>query len=165
MVDIQTISIVIASASVVAGVIYYALQLRHQTKQRQTDLLMRLHLASSTREFMEAALKVRTSNYKDYDAFVEKEGSLASGGEAQIAFSLMGQFFEGIGVLLKNKLADIDLVAQLFGVEGYWMKMKPLVEDLRKRVNNPQLYEWFEYLYNEVKKRKQKLQQEGVKNG
>jgi hypothetical protein len=126
---------------------------------------MRLHLASSTREFMEAALKVRTSNYKDYDAFVEKEGSLASGGEAQIAFSLMGQFFEGIGVLLKNKLADIDLVAQLFGVERYWMKMKPLVEDFRKKSNHPQLYEWFEYLYNEVKKREQKLQQEGAKNG
>jgi hypothetical protein len=37
MVDIlllQTISIAIASASVVAGVVYYALQLRHQIKLR-----------------------------------------------------------------------------------------------------------------------------------
>jgi hypothetical protein len=32
---------------------------------------------------------------------------------------------------------------------------------MRKQVNNPQIYEWFEYLYNEMKKREQK----GVKNG
>jgi len=49
VVDIQTVSIAIASASVVAGVVYYALQLRHQArtrqdvvKARQVDLLMRL---------------------------------------------------------------------------------------------------------------------------
>jgi len=32
MVDIQTASITVASASVVAGVIYYALQIRHQNR-------------------------------------------------------------------------------------------------------------------------------------
>jgi hypothetical protein len=162
VVDIQTVSIAIASAGVFAAAIYYILQIRHQTRIRKTDILMRLHLASSTRDFIEAALRIRTSNYKDYDDFVEKYGSLASGGEVQIAFILMGQFFEGIGVLLNNKLADIDLVAQLFSVESYWMKMKPLAEYLRKQSNNPQMYEWFEYLYNEVKKREQA---EGVKNG
>jgi hypothetical protein len=43
MVDIQTVSIMLASASVIAGVVYYAFQVRHQTKIRETDLLRRLH--------------------------------------------------------------------------------------------------------------------------
>jgi len=43
MVDVQTVSIVIASASVVAGVVYYALQIRHQAKMRQTDFIVRLY--------------------------------------------------------------------------------------------------------------------------
>jgi hypothetical protein len=43
MVDIQTVSIAIASASVVAGIVYYAFQVRHQTKIRRTDLLTRLY--------------------------------------------------------------------------------------------------------------------------
>lgn len=43
MVDVQTFSIAVASAGVVAGIIYYAFQVRHQTKLRQTDLIMRLH--------------------------------------------------------------------------------------------------------------------------
>jgi len=37
MVDVQTVSIVVASASVVAWIIYYAFQVRHQSKVRQTD--------------------------------------------------------------------------------------------------------------------------------
>jgi len=36
MVDIQTISIAIASAGVVAGIVYYAFQVRHQD-QNQTN--------------------------------------------------------------------------------------------------------------------------------
>ena len=43
MVDIQTVSITIASASVVAGVVYYALQLKHQSRIRQTELVTRLY--------------------------------------------------------------------------------------------------------------------------
>jgi len=49
VVDIQTASIMLASASVIAGVIYYALQIRHQShmiqqqnKIRETDLLIRI---------------------------------------------------------------------------------------------------------------------------
>jgi hypothetical protein len=30
--------------------------------------------------------------------------------------------------------------------------------DIRKRLDSPQIWEWFEYLYNEMKKREQKRQ-------
>jgi hypothetical protein len=43
VVDIQTLSVIVASASVVAGIVYYAVQFRHQTRIRQTDLLLRLY--------------------------------------------------------------------------------------------------------------------------
>jgi len=42
MVDVQTVSIAVASAGVFAAAIYYILQLKHQSKVRQTDLLVRL---------------------------------------------------------------------------------------------------------------------------
>jgi hypothetical protein len=69
MVDIlllQTVSIAIASASVVAGVVYYALQLRHQIKQRQTDLLVRLFSMTMTKDFGEAWEKVLEREILDY---------------------------------------------------------------------------------------------------
>ena len=50
----------------------------------------------------------------------------------------------------------------LFPIEIMWEKLKPLVEGMRKQTNVPGYFEWFEYLYNEIKKRQQKLQQKGV---
>jgi hypothetical protein len=54
LVDIQTISIATASASVVIGVVYYILQIRHQTKTRQTDLVMKLYSQFNSIEFARA---------------------------------------------------------------------------------------------------------------
>ena len=152
MVDILEISAIVAAAGVLVGVIYYVLDMRSQTRTRQTDLLMRLHLATTTKEMIEAALKFVSTDYKDYDDFVKRYGSLYIEGEVQTAFLMIGEFFEGIGVLLKNRLADIDQIIQLFNVEAYWVKMKPLVEGIRKRHNNPRIFEYFEYLYEEMKK-------------
>jgi hypothetical protein len=42
MVDIKTVSIAVASASVILGAIYYIWQIRHQSRIRQTDLVIRL---------------------------------------------------------------------------------------------------------------------------
>jgi len=51
VVDIQTISIGVASAGVFAAAIYYIWQIRHQTKLRETDLMMRLYSILTDKEF------------------------------------------------------------------------------------------------------------------
>jgi hypothetical protein len=78
-----------------------------------------------------------------------------------MSFMMMGNFYEQIGVLLRNKLIDASLVDQLFPVIATWEKTKPLAEGMRKEHHDPGFFEWFEYLYNEIKKREQK----GVKHG
>ena len=151
MVDIQTVSIVIASASVVAGIIYYSLQIRHQTKTRQTDLVMRLYSTYGSMEFQEARENVMSREFKDLHDYQKKYGFKET--------AEVGIFFEGLGVLLKRKLVDISLVDDLFssGIKNTWEKMKPFTEASRKRFNQPQILEWFEYLYNEMQKREQTL--------
>jgi hypothetical protein len=42
-------------------------------------------------------------------------------------------------------------------VTDFWEKMKPVIAGIRKEENNQNYYEYFEYLYNEAKKR-EKLQ-------
>lgn len=68
-------------------------------------------------------------------------------------------FFEGIGVLLYRELIDIDLTEDIFSgpIKKTWGKMKPIVEDDRKKLDDTAAAEWFECLYNEMKKREQKL--------
>jgi len=154
MADIQTVSIAVASASVTIAAIYYVWQIRHQTKMRQTDIVMRLYSTYSSKEFIEAATRYVAADIKNYDDFIEKYGSIPSENPVQIAFLMVTTFFEGVGELLHKKLIDIEIVEDLFAVELYWTKAEPLMKDLRRQFT-PKLYEWFEYLYNEVKKREQ----------
>jgi hypothetical protein len=85
---------------------YYAFQIRHQTRTRDTDL----------------------------------------------ARALCG-FNEQLGVLYHRKLVDINLVSDLFTVKRPWEKIRRIAKGARKEFNQPTLYEWFEYLYNEMQKR------------
>jgi hypothetical protein len=158
MVDLQTISIVVASASVVAGITYYAFQMRHQTKARQTDLILRLASFYNSREFHEALTRVLGIEYADYKEFEQKYGSLFSPAPNDLLISLqmVGSFFENLGVLVSEKLLDLDLVAKLFTADVYWKKTELLVKELRKQSGNPAYYEWFEFLYNELQKREKK---------
>jgi hypothetical protein len=73
----------------------------------------------------------------------------------------MLNFSEGIGYLLKRNLVSIDLVWTYYG-EGFikmWEKIGPLMEGLTKQTVGVSLTsEPCEYLYKEMKKRKQQLQ-------
>ena len=153
MVDISTLSIVIASVGVTVAAIYYVLQLRHQNRIRQTDTLMRLYSTWGGEDLQKAAWTVLELKFKDYDDYVKKYGT--SGTPTNVAIFRVAWFFNGIGILLQSKLADIKLVDKLFGymVIWLWEIMKPIVEGERKQFNQPKSLEWFEYLYNEMKKR------------
>jgi hypothetical protein len=147
VVDIQTVSIAIASAGVLIGVVYYVLDMRHQMQVRQTELIMGLYRDFGSIEFQEALWRFNAREYKDFDDYEKQYGWAEA--------VAIGTFFEGIGLLLKRKLVDIKLVDDLFTtpVKVSWEKMKPIVYDSRKHWNSPAAYEWFEYLYNELKKR------------
>jgi hypothetical protein len=161
---LQTISVAIASAGVFAAAVYYIIQIRHQTKQRQTDMVMRIYATWESIEFQKAYLKTMDLEYEDYADFVKKyRGDF----DVRAALTSVGQFFEGLGVLVKRELISMDLVDDLISsnILQAWEKIGVIAEGARKKWGRPQQYEWFEYLYNEMKKREQKLQQEGVRNG
>jgi hypothetical protein len=80
--------------SIVAGVIYYALQLRHQTKMRQTDFIVRLYSTYGSKEFHEILKEVHTSQFNDYEDFVKKYGPwLSKPGSAQTAIFVVSTYF------------------------------------------------------------------------
>jgi hypothetical protein len=154
MVDIlllQTVSIAIASAGILVAAIYYILQLRHQNRMRQTDLVMRLYSTFGSKEFQDAWTRIESSKFKNYDEYIKKCGS---GDYVQCA-----TFFEGIGVLLQKKLIDINLVDALFSepLKHMYERMKPMIEGNREQFHTQRVFEYFEYLYNELKKREQQL--------
>jgi len=72
----------------------------------------------------------------------------------------VANYLEAIGILAKRRLVDIDPVFDFWSgdIPDLWEKIKPLVEGMRKKSNSPILVN-AEYLYNEMKKREQKIQQ------
>jgi len=157
MVDMSTVSIVVASSGVFAAAIYYISQIRHQTRVRQTELIMRLYSDYRSNEFREALIKVANLQFEDYEDYVKKYGPWFSDEPAHKAMVMVAMYFEGIGILLHRKLIDTNLAYDLFNtpITLFWEKMKPVMLGLRRQANDPKVWVWFEYLYNEMLKRKQ----------
>jgi len=153
-IDISTLSVVVAAASVLVGVIFALMQLRDFVRTRQTDLVMRLYSAYGSREFQEAWVETLRLEFKDYNDYLRKYGA-TSEKPVYTSVNMVAAFFEGIGILLRRKLVNMDLVDDLFSSDIIitWQKMKPIVDGWRKHFNRPQISEWFEYLYNEMNRR------------
>ena len=162
MVDIQTVSIAIATTSVAIGVVYYVLQIRHQDRMRHLDLFMRLYQTWGSEDINKAHRRFLAIEVEDYDGFVKKYGPIASvetePSQIYTDIDRIGWFFNLMGFLVKEKIVHIKLVDELLGywVIKNWETIQPLVYGWRKQYNIPESYCWFEYLYNEMKKREQR---------
>lgn len=158
MVDIQTISIVIASAGILAGVIYYFLDIRHQTRMRQTESMMRLSpwFNMNAKEMQEAITQVCSIEYKNYEDYLEKYSEKPE----HTMLKTLGNYFEGIGILVSRKLVDTSVVYDFWGdiIMSLWEKIQPLVIDMRKDSGDLNMFRFWEHLYNEMKRREQKVQ-------
>ena len=165
--DVTSISVIVAAAGVLIGVAYYILDMRSQAKTRQTDMVMSLYSTFSSKEFQVNYVQVHNLQWKNTEDFLEKFAAKTNA-EVWASWQSIAAFFEQVGILLHRRLIDISLIDDLLStpVQESWEKMSPIIIDRRKALKRPQIWEWFEYLYNETKKREQKLQQKtGVKSG
>jgi hypothetical protein len=158
VVDISTVSIAIASTGVLAGVIYYILEIRHQNRLRQTESVIRLSpwFNMNAREVQEAIIQVCSIECENYDDYLEKYSEKPE----NMMLKILGNYFEGIGILVYRKLVEADIVYDFWGdiIQSSWEKIKPLIVDMRKDSGDPNVFKFWEYLYDEMKKRRQKLQ-------
>jgi hypothetical protein len=134
MIDVQTISIVIASAGVFIAAIYYIFQLRHQNRMRQTDLLTRLASSWKSKEFIEALLKVLNLEFKDYDDFARKYGRPFSDTSIYTALWMVIDCFEEAGILLKRGILDVDLALELLPTALVWKKLESFLMGIGKNL-------------------------------
>jgi hypothetical protein len=153
MFDIQTVSVLIVSIGVLSGVVYYIIEVRHQSRLRQTENLIRLSpwFNMNAREMQDAITKVCSIEYENYDDYFEKY----SDKQEHLMLKMLGNYFEGIGILVNKKLVDTDIVYYFWGdiIQSSWEKIKPIIGDMRKDENASNMFEFWEYLYNEMEKR------------
>lgn len=159
MIDVQTISVVMAAAGVVIAVTYYIIYLRTITRTRQAQLFMQLYNRLNDKDFCESyGMVLWRFEWEDFDDWQRKYHPKADL-ETWTSWVSVARFFSGIGTLVKRKLIDIGLVDNIMGgpVIWTWEKMEPIVKEIKVNLKRPQLWDDFEHLYNEIKKREQQL--------
>jgi len=152
--DIQTLSVVIASASVIGSAIYYMIETRHQRRMRQTESIITLSpwFSMDAKDIQEAISNVCSAEYTDYEDYLAKY----AGKPEQKSLKLLGNYFEGIGLLVSRKLVEVDIVFDFWGdiAESVWDDNEELINGMRKDSGTPFTFEYWEFLVKEFKKRK-----------
>jgi hypothetical protein len=125
--------------------------LRDVARARDTELIVRLNpaLNVSNNKLIEAS-KIMNLEFNNYEEYLEKYSEPSS----DKALITIAWYNDGLGYLLHKRLIDIDIIEyQLCGSSTtLWEKVKPIIEGMRKQYDQPEIYQWFEYLYEEMKK-------------
>ena len=146
--DISTISTIVATVSVVIGVVFTMLEVRHLARSRRTEVILKIYERFGSREIVEGIMKIG-SEYESFEDYVKKNGLSDT---VQVL-----EVFDEVGVLLKRGLVDIDLVDDLFSrsVTPAWeSKILMLVEGIRKNSNQPSFFYHTEYLFERLSSHK-----------
>jgi hypothetical protein len=158
MVDVSTVTIVIASIGLLTGVIYYILDIKHRSRLRQTESLIKLSpwFNMDAKEMQEAITLICSIEYKDYNDYLEKY----SGKPESLAVKIVGNYFEGVGILVSRKLVEADLVYDFWGdlIQSSWEAIEQIVNDMRKDCGDPNMFLFWEKLYHEMRKRRDRTQ-------
>lgn len=157
MTDVQTLSVVIAAASVVVAAATLTQQSRETKRIRQDELFMPIYSRYQEKDFNKHWIDIMFKwEFEDYDDYMKKYGFIVNP-EAHSSYLTVAEYFNCIGFLLKRKRLDLMLVDDLMRAMtiNFWEKFESIIKEARKREPYPRLMHGAEYLYNEMKRREQ----------
>jgi hypothetical protein len=155
LVDLQTVGLLVTATSVTIAAAYYIITLRMSQRNikttldtRQAQLFMNTFQVTYTNDWLDALRKLFTielRDLKDYEA-------IQRGDEQYKAFYIVAQYLEGVGVLVRENLVDIRLVAELNSgiILWWWGKFGPGILKLRGELNFPRYCVEIEFLAKKV---------------
>lgn len=136
--------------SFIVALVFGIVQVRAAARDRRERLTLETLDKFETREFAELIHYVNThdlpSNQNELDALPENE---------QLMLIRYAQQMESLGILVAERLINIDLVDKTLGsfVTTSWVKYKPVAMSLRE--TEPYSMEYFHWLAEQIEKRLQ----------
>ena len=153
MMDIVTLIANVALAlSFVIGLIFGIAQVNTANRDRRERLTLETLRNFQTREFSELILFITSHNMPSSRKEME-----ALPGNDRVMLIQFGQQMESLGMLVAERLIEIDLVDKTLGsfVTNAWEKYKPLFQDIREKQPDPFLGEYFQWLAERIDERMQ----------
>jgi hypothetical protein len=159
---LQAVSYIMGSIGVFVAAIYYVFNMRatlhvrqeanrtqrQQLETRQAQMFMGIYIQITTKEFTSAFWRIIDSNWSNYEEYRE----LSRDPEFRNAAMIVGTYYEGVGVLVREELLDIRWVALLICgmTRMFWEKIEPAIEEVRRAMGMPRWMSETEYLYDEL---------------
>jgi hypothetical protein len=142
----ETISLIAdisLALSFVIALIFGIAQVRQSTRDRKERLTLEALRSFQTREFAELSGLL---NYHKVPVTLKEFEQLPL--EEQAKFIQFSEEMESLGILVAEKIIDIDLVDKTLGsfVASSWQKYKVILQDLRVKHSDPFLGEYFQWL-------------------
>ncbi|MGD0805827.1 MAG: hypothetical protein ABSA11_17330 [Candidatus Bathyarchaeia archaeon] len=155
MVDAQTIGVLVTAASVTVAAVYYVLTLRTNQRNikttletRQAQLFMNIYNTTYSKDWANVTDVIFTINMKNYQDWA----NLRKDKEKWLAMSMVGQWLEGIGVLVREGLVNVRMVSELNSglIKWYWEAFGDGFIDVREKTSFPRFMIETQYLYDRV---------------
>jgi len=126
-----------------------------ELETRQAQLYMQVYNIMASREFVVAdnklVLEWSKQKFTKWSDFIDKYGPDANR-EDYLVFDQLGHVIEGMGVLVKNGLLNVQYIDDLMGgiIIGYWDIFRDAILDFRKINNYPAAFDMTELLYDKL---------------
>ena len=152
---IPILSLVLPFIIAIYTLSYYTLMLRSQSKTRRAQLFMQIYSRFNEERFWETNFQMRKNlDLWEAEAILDtKYLTLDTKNQAQ--FNALASFYEGIGVLVKREIIDLELVNDLMAssILTSWESMKPIILRMRENAGDESQYKGFEYVYDRIKEK------------
>ena len=162
--EIQTVYYMVAATGVLVAAIFYVLNLRvQQTNMKQTletrrlEIILRHAQMNITPTLLNAWTDVYfNQKFKSFEEYMEKyRGSVNPTAFANL--SLIIQYFENFGGLLRDKMVSLDLIERVWHpvhIFAIWERFEPVLKWWREYYHADSLYSNFEYLVDQLTKQR-----------
>ncbi len=144
--DLATIANVATALTVITGVGFGLVEAQRSRRARQERAALTAVQTILTREWMKSMMVVQSI----------PDGSSASAIEADArvldAAHAVGVTLEGLGYSVYARVVPLHVVADLVGgtVRLAWRKLRPYIEEERRRGGSQKTFEWFQWLATQL---------------
>ena len=147
---IALIANIALALSFVIGLVFGIAQVRAAARDRRERLTLETLREFQTREFLDLMYFVMNQEIPS-----SREVMLKQPANIQINLMQFAQIMESLGILVAERLINIDLVDKSLGsfVVTSWDKYKVLFYDIREKTPDPYLGEYFQWLAEKLNNR------------
>lgn len=138
---------IIGAFLVITGVIFGVIQIRYYRAERHENATMEIMRTFQTVEFTSALRMIN-----QYQSDCRRSAQTTVTPELQEAMLLITTSLESIGLMVYRRLVPFRLVQQLMGgtIQAAWVILRDYVELTRETTGRPSVYEWFQWLAEQL---------------